>query len=259
MTESKTAPVVPVPAATLMLLRDSSAGIEVLMMLRHDDSGFAGGAMVFPGGKVQAEDHAGAATQPSGDTLPAALRVAAIRESFEECRVLLAHRPGETALVSHAALEAALRAEPQAANFATLLARTGLLLATELLVPFAHWVTPADSRKRFDTHFYLAPAPADQVAQHDGREAIEVRWITPAAATAAADRGELKIVFPTRLNLVKLGRSRTVAEALAAARMARIVTVEPNIVQTSNGPMIQIPADADYGLTEMPVSRIRRA
>src|SRR5262245_11873923 len=144
MTETTGKPVTPVPAGTLMLLRDGADGIEVLMMLRHDDSGFAGGAMVFPGGKVQAEDHAGAATQPSGDTLPAALRIAAIRESFEECGVLLAREPGSAALLSHAALETVLRAETETAAFAALLAHTGLLLATDLLVPFAHWVTPAD-------------------------------------------------------------------------------------------------------------------
>jgi len=241
----------PLPAATLLLLRDSPAGIEVLLTTRHDDAGFAAGATVFPGGKVEARDHEHAAGDP--------LRVAAIRETFEECGILLARPNGERAMLTAAALDDLVARRSSGTDFGAFVAHAGLTLATDLLVPFAHWITPADQPKRFDTHFFLAPAPAGQVALHDGHEATIVHWLTTEGAIAAARRGEIKLVLPTRLNLLKLGRSKSVAEALAAARQSAVVTVQPEIVDTAGGPAFQIPAAADYGVTEVLVSSYRRA
>jgi 8-oxo-dGTP pyrophosphatase MutT (NUDIX family) len=255
-------PVVPVPSATLLLLRDGAAGLEVLMTVRHDAAGFAAGAMVFPGGKTAPEDLllVDAAANPTGlDTSALVSRIAAIREAFEEGSVLLARAYGRQSILSHAELAALLARIPDRADFGAFVARAGVTLATDLLVPYAHWITPADQPKRFDTQFYLAPAPADQVAQHDGREAVETRWLAPAAAVAAADRGEIKLVFATRANLLRLGHSRTVAEAIEAARAARIVTVEPKLVDTPAGQVFRIPADAGYEMTETPVRRVTRA
>ncbi|HKF73973.1 MAG TPA: NUDIX domain-containing protein [Stellaceae bacterium] len=242
-------PVRPVPAATLLLVRDGQEGIEVLLATRHDAAGFAAGATVFPGGKLDTGDHALAGT---GDPL----RVAAIREAFEECGILLARRAG--ALLSGAELARLTAPRSSTIGFGAFVESAGLALATDLLVPFAHWITPADQPKRFDTHFFLAPAPAEQVARHDGREATIVHWLTAEGAIAAARLGEIKLVLPTRLNLLKLGRSRTVAEALEAARRSAIVTVQPEIVDTAAGPAFQIPAAADYGVTEILVSHYRR-
>ena len=243
-------PVTPVPAATLLLLRDGPEGIEVLLTTRHDAAGFAGGATVFPGGKVDAGDRT-----RGGD----ALRFAGIRETFEECGILLARRAGDGAMLSAAALAELLARQPSLTDFGAFIDRAGLTPATDLLVPFAHWITPVDQPKRFDTHFFLAPVPPDQVAMHDGREAIVVHWLTPEGAIAAARRGEIKLVLPTRLNLLKLGRSNSVAEALEAARRSEIVTVQPDLVETAEGPAFRIPATADYGVTEVPVSSYRRA
>jgi 8-oxo-dGTP pyrophosphatase MutT (NUDIX family) len=247
---TQTTPVTPVPAATLLLVRDSPAGIEVLLTTRHGAAGFAAGATVFPGGKVDAGDRT-----RGGD----ALRFAGIRETFEECGILLARRAGDGAMLSAAALAEVLAPQSSVSDFGAFIDRAGLTLATDLLVPFAHWITPEDQPKRFDTHFFLAPAPADQVAMHDGREAIVVRWLTPEGAIAAARRGEIKLVLPTRLNLLKLGRSKTVAQALDAARRSEIVTVQPQLVETAEGPTFRIPAAADYGVTEVLVSSYRRA
>jgi len=255
-------PVVPVPAATLMLLRDGGDGLEVLMTVRHDAAGFAAGAMVFPGGKTAPEDLllVDAAANPAGLEMgPLVSRIAAIRETFEEGTVLLARAHGEQSILSQAALAKLLARIPDRRDFGAFVARAGIVLGTDLLVPFAHWITPVDQPKRFDTQFYLAPAPADQVALHDGREAVEVRWLAPAAAVAAADRGEIKLVFATRANLLRLARSRTVAEAFDAARAARIVTVEPMLVETPAGAVFRIPADAGYEVTETPVRRVTRA
>jgi 8-oxo-dGTP pyrophosphatase MutT (NUDIX family) len=244
-------PVIPVPAATLLLVRDGPEGIEVLLATRHDAAGFAGGATVFPGGKLDAGDRERAASDP--------LRIAAIRETFEECGILLARRDADGALLSAAALAELLARQSSVTDFGAFVGRAELALATDLLVPFAHWITPADQPKRFDTYFYLAPAPADQVARHDGREAMEVHWLTPEGAIAAARQGKIKLVLPTRLNLLKLGRSKTVAEALATARRSEIVTVQPDLVETAEGPAFRIPAAADYGVTEVLVSSYRRA
>jgi 8-oxo-dGTP pyrophosphatase MutT (NUDIX family) len=246
-------PVTPVPAATLLLVRDRAEGIEVLLTTRHDAAGFAAGAAVFPGGKVDASDRARASA--AGDPF----RIAAIRETFEECGLLLARRSATGAMLSAAALAELSQRHSGVTDFATLVGRAELSLATDLLVPFAHWITPADQPKRFDTHFFLAPAPADQVALHDGREATIVHWLTPEGAIAAARRGEIKLLLPTRLNLLKLARSKTAAEALDTARRSEIVTVQPEMVETAEGPAFRIPAGADYGVTEVLVSSYRRA
>src|SRR6185369_1417088 len=103
------------------------------------------------------------------------------------------------------------------------------------------------------------PAPSDQVAIHDGREAVETVWADPAATVAAGDRGAAKLVFATRMNLVKLARNRTVDEALAAASRDPIVTVCPEIFRAPEGPAIRIPAEAGYGMTEMLVGAMPRA
>jgi len=246
-------PVTPLPAATLLLVRDRPEGIEVLLTTRHDAAGFAAGAAVFPGGKVDASDRARAG--PAGDPF----RIAAIRETFEECGLMLARQAADGAVLSAAALTELSERHSGVMDFTALVGRAELILATDLLVPFAHWITPKDQPKRFDTHFFLAPAPADQVALHDGREATIVHWLTPEGAIATARRGEIKLVLPTRLNLLKLGRSKTVAEALDSARRSEIVTVQPEIVETAEGPAFRIPAAADYGVTEVLVSSYRRA
>ncbi|MBV8651995.1 MAG: NUDIX domain-containing protein [Alphaproteobacteria bacterium] len=254
-------PVTPRPAATLLLLRDGAAGLEVLMTARHEASGFAAGALVFPGGKLEAEDLALRPSCTGGDGLDdtaLGFRIAAIRETFEETGILLARRPGASTLLTAAEL-ATLRQRHPASGFAAVVAAAGLQLATDALVPYAHWITPVDRPKRFDTHFFVAPAPVDQVAVHDGHEAVEVVWAKPAETVEAGDRERVKLVFATRMNLVKLAASRTVAEALAAARRDKIVTVCPEIVKTPEGPAIRIPEAAGYGLTQMLVGAMPRA
>jgi 8-oxo-dGTP pyrophosphatase MutT (NUDIX family) len=253
--------VVPAPAATLLLLRDGPDGLEVLMMERPAAAGFAAGAMVFPGGRIEPSDrelgrHCSAAHGIAEDAL--VFRIAAIRETFEECGVLLARRDG--AMVPGAALEALRRSHREAigADFAAFVAQAGLELAIDALVPYAHWITPVDRKKRFDTHFYLAMAPSDQQAAHDGQEAMDTVWTTPNAALRAAEEGRYKLIFATLMNLGRLGRSATVAEALATARRAAIVTVCPEWVTTSAGEVIRIPEAAGYGAGELPATGMRR-
>ena len=260
-------PVAPAhPAATILLARDGSAGLEVFMVERHHRIEVATGALVFPGGKVDPGDSAATlrARCAGAEGLDAAaltLRVAAIRETFEEAGVLLARSRGEAGVLPAerlAAIEERHRRalEADAITIGQVAEAEDLELACDLLVPFAHWITPTFMPKRFDTWFFLVAAPPDQVALHDGRESVDSVWTTPAAAVAAAERGERTIIFPTLLNLKKLGRSPSVADALVAARAAPVVTVFPRVEKTDAGRVVRIPAEAGYGVSEMPVGKM---
>lgn len=253
-------PATPVPAATVLLLRDSPAGPEVFMVVRHGESVFAAGALVFPGGRVDPDDSLianGAETYPHADgldTYARALRVAAIRETFEECGVLLARPRGDANVVEakrYIQIENDHRVALHSGGrpFHEILETEKLALAPDLLVPYAHWITPVHQRRRYDTHFFLAPAQADQVAVHDGGEAVDSIWITAADAIAGQASGKYKLVFPTFLNLKKLSRYASVAEAMAAARKAQVVTVCPELLEQGDGNKrrMRLPAAADYG------------
>lgn len=251
-------PVTPLPSATLLLLRDGAGGLEVLMTARHEDAGFAAGALVFPGGKVDPEDLRLAPHVRGLKGLPdeeAAARVAALRETFEESGLLLLRRRGAAALLD--AAEAAELAT-SGADFATLASRAEFEAAGDLLLPYGHWITPLDRPKRFDTRFYAAAFESDQIARHDGRENVESRWCDPAEVVRDGEAGRAKLVFATRLNLLRLARSASVADALAAARAQPVVTVCPEFVKTPAGPRVRIPVEAGYGGPDVePVGIVR--
>ncbi len=260
-------PVAPaLPSATILLVRDGSAGLEVFMVERHHRIDFATGALVFPGGKVDPGDSAAAvrarcAGAEGLDDATLTLRVAAIRETFEEAGVLLARGRGEAGVLPAerlAAVEERHRRalEADEITIGEVAEAEDLELACDLLVPFAHWITPTFMPKRFDTWFFLVAAPPDQVALHDGRESVDSVWTTPAAAVAAAEGGERTIIFPTLMNLKKLGRHATVDAALAAARSEPIVTVFPRMEKTAAGRVMRIPAEAGYGVSEMAVDEM---
>jgi 8-oxo-dGTP pyrophosphatase MutT (NUDIX family) len=247
------------PASTAAILRDGPGGIEVFMVVRHHEIDFASGALVFPGGKVEAEDAGDGWADLAAETPAAPERpffVAAGRETFEEAGLVLARRRGTAELVDAAnadRLVAAHRARLLGGEvgFADILRGEGLTLALDLMVPFAHWITPEPMPKRFDTHFFLIAAPMTQLGAHDGAESVEGLWIAPQQALAEAETGTRTLVFATRMNLTKLARYRTVAEAVAATRARPVVTVVPRVKRTPEGRWLQIPAEADYGVTEV--------
>jgi 8-oxo-dGTP pyrophosphatase MutT (NUDIX family) len=249
------------PASTVLLLRDSAgpdgAGeLEIFMMVRHHQIEFNSGALVFPGGSVDPGDHdiaANPALYQGGEGLDGqalAFRIAAIRETFEESGILLAKPRG-----SHDMLSAARAAEIGAAframgdkdkGFLRTLADNEILLTLGELVPYAHWITPEGMPKRFDTHFFLAAAPPEQVGAHDGLESTDSIWISPREALAGGASGRFKLPFPTTRNLIKLGKYRTVADALDAAKSSPIVTVMPVMTRLNGGRQLRIPAEAGY-------------
>ena len=244
---------IPRPASTIILLRDGPAGLEAFMVVRHHQIDFASGALVFPGGRMEAADLdlARAATKAAEGLLELSrgLRVAAIRETFEECGLLLARARGEERLIAAERLTALDRS----LTFAELLSSDDLVPALDLLVPFAHWITPSFMPKRFDTHFFLALAPADQQSAHDGREAVDSLWISPRRALEDANAGRFKLVFPAERNLWKLAQHSNAASAIAAAQGDPIVTVLPERVQVDDDVGLKIPAAAGYGGEVFPV------
>ncbi len=254
----------PKPASTVVLVRDAAGptpGLEVLMVRRSAGMAFGASAWVFPGGKVAASDADPAwddLSDGSYDHYERSLRIAAAREVFEESGLLLATRgrreldAGDSA--GFDAMRGPVEADP---SLLIKLAReAGLRLTLDRLIPFAHWITPSFEPRRFDTRFFLVHAPADQVVRHDGREAVDHEWVAPQALLERRRQGEAKLMFPTRLNLEVLARSRSAADAVAAARAQKVVTVEPRVEERADGKVLIIPAEAGYGLTEERVKNV---
>ena len=268
MTQTKRETVPAIPSATILLLRDRGGDLEVFMVQRHHQVDFAMGALVFPGGKVDPADREptlrARCDGASESNQELALRVAAIRETFEESGILLARLRSSGDLVTGEHLREIEGLHRDALNhkqtsLREIIDAEDLTLACDLLVRFAHWITPEIAPKRFDTHFFLVAAPPDQVALHDGGESVDSTWTTPSAALADADAGRCTIVFPTRLNLMKLARSRGVEEALATARNSTIVTVMPRVEHTEAGAVLRIPAEAGYDVVETPLAAMAAA
>jgi 8-oxo-dGTP pyrophosphatase MutT (NUDIX family) len=203
-------------AATVLLLRQGSAGLEVFLVRRNTVVDFMAGAHVFPGGKVDAADsEPGLLQRLRGEREPSTapeLYLAAIRETFEEAGVLLSSE------FRAAALDDARQAVARGDSFKSVLELLSAKLDTSLLAPWTRWVTPAVSPKRFDARFFLAAAPAEQLARHDDYETTESVWIEPLEALERVQRGEMMIAPATYKCLAVLATYRTVAEAFAAAR-----------------------------------------
>jgi 8-oxo-dGTP pyrophosphatase MutT (NUDIX family) len=252
--------VAPRPASTMLLLRDSAitrGEFEVFMMVRHYEIDFNSGALVFPGGSVDRSDHeiiARPELYADGEGLDAgslSFRIAAIRETFEESGILLARPRGSHALVDATRareIEAAHRAElcEGKTTFPKILADNGLVLALDELVPYAHWITPVDLPKRFDTWFFLAAAPPEQVGAHDGRESTDSIWVSPREALEGGENGRFKLPFPTTRNLIRLGKQPGVKAALDDSRGKQVVTVMPVATRLNGGRQLRIPADSGY-------------
>ncbi|TVS15652.1 MAG: NUDIX hydrolase [Gammaproteobacteria bacterium] len=258
MAESKAA-ATPLPAATIVLLRDDlEEGLEIFMVVRHHQIDFASGALVFPGGKIDEQDADPALEAycdgADSDPVMRAMQIGAIREAFEEAGVLLAREVESRQLVSGERLailehyrtslhsgEVSLKAFLDAEQ---------LRLACDTLVRFAHWVTPDMMPKRFDTHFFIARAPEDHVLLHDGHESVDSVWIRPQQVLTDAASGKRTVIFPTLRNVEKLADADTVEAAMTAAQSQRIVTVTPWTEKRDDGVWLRIPVEAGYRISE---------
>lgn len=268
MTDKKE-PSPPRPATTVLLLRpskkdDADSSLEVFMVVRHHAIDSFSGALVFPGGKLEDADgdarlkgRCGGADKISADELK--FRVAGIREAFEECGVLLARKPGQRSVIAAADLKAIeqkwrARLVKDEASILDMVEAEDLELATDLLTPYAHWITPTFVPKRFDTWFYLAEAPEDQLALHDGSESTDSVWIGAQQAIDEAKAGKRTLVHATTKNLELLAEGGTVTGALSQASERKIVTVQPWVEERDGKKFLHIPEGAGYRnlVREMP-------
>lgn len=182
------------PSASIIVLRDSDEGPEVLLVERNPRQRFMGGAWVFPGGATLDEDEDELAT--------------AVRELREEAGIELRGDAGP--------------------------------------VRFSRWITPAQFEVRFDTHFFVVRAPVGAHAQADMGECVDARWIRPADALAAGERGELRLVFPTVKHLEELASFASVAEALATARARRVMPIQPRVLAEGGIAQVLMPGTPGY-------------
>ncbi|QMW22421.1 NUDIX hydrolase [Sandaracinobacteroides saxicola] len=244
------------PAATVIILRDV-APPEFLMIQRASTMGFAGGAMAFPGGKVDAGDRAEGVVYAGFDGLDgvdAAARIAAAREAFEEAGILLSAGPTVSVAARASARTALVRHER---TFGQVLAGFGHSLSADVFRPFARWVPPPGLHRRFDTHFYLARLPDGEEALEDGDETTAARWVTADGALADHLAGRGQLLFPTRCNVERLGQFSSL-EALwnDATPMA---DVQPRVAEVAGEMMLIIPDGIGYPVTRRPLSGERRA
>jgi glyoxylase-like metal-dependent hydrolase (beta-lactamase superfamily II)/8-oxo-dGTP pyrophosphatase MutT (NUDIX family) len=259
-------PLVPRPAATLILVRDASAGMEVFLIRRTDSAAFVGGAHVFPGGGVDVRDaSAELAAHCEGLDDAQASRLlgleqgglaywaAAMRECFEEAGLLLAHdERGEYADLNHpqrVEVFARWRESVRAgrATLADLCREHRLRLAAGRMVYYSHWITQPGRPRRYDTRFFVAEAPSAQTPSHDNSETVGHVWIQPAEALERHRRGELQLVFPTIKTLESISGFGTAAALMAFARSPRkMPTMAPRTASSREGKKMLVPGDYAY-------------
>jgi len=274
--EGTVPPVTPRDAATVMLLRPAGGGLPaggqpgaaaarhgmcVYMLRRRASMAFAAGAYVFPGGSVAPGDAdetipwAGPDAAEWGARLDApaelahTLVCAAVRETFEESGVLLAGPDAGTVLATpgDAGLEAGRRELLTGSlSLAGLLRRHGLVLRSDLLRPWARWITPVTEARRYDTRFFAAALPDGQRARDVSGEADETAWLAPAAALDAASRGEISLWPPTAVTLGELRACGTVPAALAARR--RMTALIPEVMLSEGAAWLTVPEEVEYPL-----------
>jgi len=248
---------VAIPAATVLLLRDEPQ-FEVLMVERHQDVGFAGGALVFPGGRIDPGDGRREwfdySTGLSQDIPIAQAQIASIREAFEEAGVLLARKEGADEFIDGDYAEALGewrdKIEDDDQLFLHMIQQEKLSLACDALLLFARWVAPKRVHKRFDTWFFAARTPVSQRVLEDGNEATEALWITPENAIAARKDGSRKIIFPTARNLELLNLSANVDDVFNFANTRKIEAITPNIEDRKGESFLTIPSDLGYPVIE---------
>jgi len=248
----------PRDAATVVMLRDGTQGLEVFLVKRHGLSDVLGGAYVFPGGKLDAADcdaahHAhfdrsaqalrAALAEPDTEAhIACGLFVAALRETFEESGVLFA---------SEAA--GAQASDGTGPDFHTRLANQQLRLHTSAVQPWTRWITPrmpSVSSKRFDTRFFIAAMPEGQLAMHDNVEATESAWLQPRTALQQYWSREIELAPPQIMSLAQLARHRTVASALAEAASRPPPVVLPEAFNENVERTICYPGDPGHPVAQ---------
>ncbi|UTW46151.1 NUDIX hydrolase [bacterium SCSIO 12696] len=205
-----TTPVPAKPAASVIFLRDSMEGVELLVARRNPQLRMAGNFWVFPGGALEKADWDQAqAVNPDDELLP--YRIAAVRETMEE---------------------------------------VGLAIEAASLQYIAHWVAPDNMAVRFDTRFFVVQTPADQKAKVDGSELVELRWLSPEEFVTKGKQGDYLMMLPTLANALRLVGFATVTELLAEFAVQTIEPIKPELSFGNGKAVAKVPAELGLGLTE---------
>jgi 8-oxo-dGTP pyrophosphatase MutT (NUDIX family) len=246
----------PRDAATVVVVRDGRRGLELFCVERHRRSGFLGGALVFPGGKVDTGDHDDAwdeLTTALGERTRAfasdartarAFAVAALREVLEEAAIVPVvgdRLSGSDVLALRA--ELGTPAAPATRPFAEVLRARELVLDTARLEALSRWITPTAEPRRFDTRFYLLAAPPDQEGAHDDHETTRSLWATPGELLERWERGEVLLAPPTSWTIALFREARDVDAAFDVARSQSLDPVEPCFVTTNGKVILTMPGD----------------
>jgi 8-oxo-dGTP pyrophosphatase MutT (NUDIX family) len=261
---------VPRHAATVVAMKENAgSGLQVFCVLRHPRSGFLGGAVVFPGGKVEGDDallggpelasapDARVAEMVEDDLTPRALAAAACRETFEEGAILPIDPPLDEASFQAFQAEASgqIGGHPQTPGaLAGALARNGLRLALDQLVPCGRWITPEAESRRFDARFFLLELPPGQVGRHDDHETTMSFWARPAIVLDRFVRGEIFLAPPTTRTLELLATVDSVPAARALAAQQSLRPICPLFVPDNRVPFLALPGDPAHALRERRVA-----
>ncbi len=252
----------PKDAATIVVAKDTTDGPRIFCVERNKKSRFLGGAIVFPGGKLDPADRdpswallstppraARDDVAPNDETLRA-LVVAAVRETLEEAALLIS--TSEIVDAEVLALRTSLAHDPS--TLASFLQKRKLVLDGASLHPFARWVTPSAESRRYDTRFFLARAPNGQSGAHDMHETMASFWARPSELLLRFDRGEVQIAPPTHRTLETFATAKDVDEMFAIADHACLLPICPTLFQLREGESstlaLALPGDPEHEIKE---------
>lgn len=254
-------PAIPRPAATVVLLRDSAAGPEVLLLQRVRTSGFVPGAYVFPGGRVDADDASAELLArwhgPSPETVAERMQLApdasppamayvlaSLREAFEETGLLLARDADGVSVASAANDETMATAQGRLLTnddlFAPMLAQLGLTLRGDAVAYIAHWITPVVEPRRYDTRFFAAAVEGDSEVAFNPAEMSDAVWLTPERALERHRTGTLPMIFPTVHTIEGLTGFDSTGAIIAEYRRRDVPPILPRLVRTELGVGLEI-------------------
>lgn len=261
--DPKRTAVVPRDAATVIVLRRAAVDVEVFCVQRNPRSAFMGGAVVFPGGKVDEADGDPkfaqfVASQPqtrarlmaAGPAEAQAIAIAAARETLEEAGLLPTSAPAGRVTAARAALEAGQDARPEEPRtFLQAVEHHDLPLELDRLVPFARWVTPEAEPRRFDARFFLMALPDGQDAECCRTETTMGFWASPVEVLARFHGGQIQLAPPTTRCLELLSPARTLEEAFAIAERQSLLPICPLFVP-GDPPMLTLAGDPTHEVRE---------
>lgn len=241
------------PSASVVLLRSGEDGLELFMLKRNEQLSFSPGLWVFPGGALE-HNESTVIENGSTEEIDAAFKMAAIRETFEESQVLLV-REEQGAVPSQSAYQNFCKQHNwpelnKTFDFSSEIARCNWQADVESLTHLSTWTTPLQAKKRFLTRFYIRFMPEAQDPRSDGSETTEACWRKLSELSDLVERGELKLMFPTEMNISWLSQFQNKEALLKALAEHSPPDVMPRMEKHPEGVMLNIPIEAGYGISQ---------